>query len=221
MTHEQKVKLRKESDEVDKHLDFLKFDEIADKIKTTKTLLIFFGANWCHNTQKFNPKYLQVQQKVKEAGYKDHGFEMYKAEFCIENYDVDGFPTLLTFANGKLKEEYPSEDETETLLNYIKLLVKEGSSEAPIADHEIKPIIKADKNYDDESHHDVHPPVKLEEEVKEDKEAVTPSGSILPFLLVVGVVAVGAVAYVQRRNKHTYGSVSGKSNDDYGKSYDE
>ncbi|KAJ3319736.1 Protein disulfide-isomerase A3 [Boothiomyces sp. JEL0866] len=222
MTHEQKVKLRKESDEIDKHLDFLKFDEIAPKIKSTKTLLIFFGANWCHNTQKFNPKYLKVQEKVKEAGYKDHGFEMYKVEcaidrekFCIEEYQVDGFPTLLTFADGKLLEEYPSEDETETLLNYIKLLVKESSNgQAPIADHEIKSVVKANKDFDDDSHHDVHPPVKLEESVKEDTTAVTPTGSILPFLLVVGVVAVAAVAYVQRRNKHTYGSVSGKSYDE-------
>ncbi|KAJ3268714.1 hypothetical protein HDV01_002345 [Terramyces sp. JEL0728] len=222
MTHEQKVQLRKESDAIDKSLDFLKFNEIAPKIKSAKTLIIFFGANWCHNTQKFNPKYLEVQNKVKAAGYKEHGFEMYKVEcaidkekFCIDKYDVDGFPTLLTYVDGKLLEEYPSEDETETLFNYIKLLVKENSDgKARIADHEVKPVVKANKDYDDESHHDVHPPVQLEDQVVEDTPVVTSTASILPFLLVVGVVAVAAVAYVQRRNKHTYGSVSGKSYDD-------
>lgn len=62
-------------------------------------LIMFFGARWCINTKRFNPKYLQVQQQVKMNGLNvsmgkvecslDH------EEFCLNHFKVLKYRTSL------------------------------------------------------------------------------------------------------------------------------
>ena len=62
--------------------------------------------------------------------YGKFGFDLAKVDcstdnekFCVSNYKIEGFPTLLLFVDGKLVEEYPGLDESFNLMEYIKRLV--------------------------------------------------------------------------------------------------
>jgi thioredoxin-like negative regulator of GroEL len=79
---------------------------------------------------RFNPKYLQVQNLIDQTDFRSKGFQMAKIDcsidnesFCLQTFNVDSYPTVLIFVDGKLKHEYPFEDEVEPLMRYIKELV--------------------------------------------------------------------------------------------------
>lgn len=63
LTHQQKMELVRISDKADKEIRFLQYDEI-DKAISQGVWLLYFGAHWCTNTAKFNPKFLEVQKRV-------------------------------------------------------------------------------------------------------------------------------------------------------------
>ena len=54
MSIEERQRLKDEADEADHSIKFVKFDEIAPTIAEAKVALIFFGANWCVNTQRYS-----------------------------------------------------------------------------------------------------------------------------------------------------------------------
>jgi hypothetical protein len=53
MTPEQKRIINEKAEEADKAIHFGNFETIDAEIQKHKTFLIFFGANWCSNTQKY------------------------------------------------------------------------------------------------------------------------------------------------------------------------
>ncbi|KAI8908066.1 hypothetical protein EDD86DRAFT_208811 [Gorgonomyces haynaldii] len=115
-------------DNADKQIRFLKLDEIKPKIQTGAWML-FFGAHWCVNTARWTPKYLEAQKRVDQEGIK---VNMAKIEcsadgeqFCTQNFKVDGFPTMLAYIDGQLKEEYPDSDEVEPFVEYLRKLSQE------------------------------------------------------------------------------------------------
>lgn len=133
MTPEQRHQLKIEAHKADEDIYFLPFDEIKPALEAQRTTMLFLGAIWCHNTQRFTPKYLQVQQWVEQERLFEKGFRMAKVEcavdkekFCVEEFKIDGFPTILVFVDGKLLHEYPYEDESEPVYNYIKKLVADN-----------------------------------------------------------------------------------------------
>ncbi|KAI8892756.1 hypothetical protein BC833DRAFT_610751 [Globomyces pollinis-pini] len=228
LSHEEKIRLRRASELADKSIQFKEFHEIKSAIEDATTALVFFGANWCHNTHRFTPKYLEVQQRVNKAKLQEKGFTTFKIEcavdheqFCISRYHIDGFPTLLTFVNGELKEEYPHEDEVEPLMNYIENLVKENPKSA-------NPKPKFDSNHEPaEQKGKVEEPKQVEvpkshakivyeeEEDAEDEIILSPAlevkadeVSVWPYVLVVGVVVGGLFAYISRSKRGKYRQVS-------------
>ncbi|KAJ3273093.1 hypothetical protein HK104_004335 [Borealophlyctis nickersoniae] len=119
---------RELAEEADKSIRHIPLADVEKETAKDGITVLFFGAWWCRFTQRFTPKYLEVQKLVdaegKEGNYKY--LRMAKVE-CSEksNKDnlcakyADGFPTTLVWIDGKPQGEYPDADETKNLLNYI------------------------------------------------------------------------------------------------------
>jgi thiol-disulfide isomerase/thioredoxin len=129
----ERKELKMYSQQADEEIYFLGFSEIKQALAAQKTFLLFLGASWCHNTQRFTPKYLQVQERIENEKLYEKGFRMAKVDcsidrekFCMGEFNLLGFPTIYTFVDGKLLHEYPYADETEPVYNYIKKLVAEN-----------------------------------------------------------------------------------------------
>jgi hypothetical protein len=52
MTREERKRIKEEADRADLVIKFGDFDTVDSIIQKHKTFLLFFGANWCPNTQK-------------------------------------------------------------------------------------------------------------------------------------------------------------------------
>ncbi|KAJ3184696.1 Protein disulfide-isomerase A3 [Geranomyces variabilis] len=121
---------KKLADEADKHITHLDIDAF-DRAVQNETWLIMFGANWCSNTQNMTPKWLQVEKAYTERRYSDRGLHMAKVEcsingqhksghpFC-DKHAPDGFPTINLYAHGKLIQEYPGDDDVDSILAYME-----------------------------------------------------------------------------------------------------
>ncbi len=113
------------ADEADKQIDFINPTDLEVSMKSG-TWFLFFGANWCKFTQLFTPKYLQVQQKVKETGlFEGLPLQMRKvecstnAEYCSSKHGVNEYPTILMYVDGVKIEEYLNEDSYEAFYAYL------------------------------------------------------------------------------------------------------
>ncbi|KAJ2992803.1 Protein disulfide-isomerase A3, partial [Globomyces sp. JEL0801] len=128
------------SDAADKAIEHVKHEEVEDLIANSNTLILFFGASWCPNTKRFNPKYLKVQELVKEHKLEEKGFRMRKVEctegtgkYCQTDHHVRGYPTMKVYANGVSKREYQYSHDTESLFGYIQTLIEQH----PLKDPEV------------------------------------------------------------------------------------
>ncbi|KNC98084.1 uncharacterized protein SPPG_06495 [Spizellomyces punctatus DAOM BR117] len=133
MTAEQKRIQKELADKADKEIMFLDHN-VLDTVIQNEAWLVFYGANWCPYTQRFTPKWLEVQNRFLQKKYADRGIHIGKvecsipdvyhgvADFCT-NHGVDGFPTVNVYINGTLIEEYPEADEIDPLMSYIDRLV--------------------------------------------------------------------------------------------------
>ncbi|KAH6573036.1 hypothetical protein BASA62_003143 [Batrachochytrium salamandrivorans] len=114
MTHEEKVALRHAANEADRGIRFIDFEDLEAGIHKQGLWIVFFGAHWCHQTQRLTPKYLNVQRRVQKAKLINYGFQMAKVEcsldhevYCHTVHKIDGYPTLLVYVNGTMIHEYP------------------------------------------------------------------------------------------------------------------
>jgi hypothetical protein len=62
---------------------------------------------------------------------------------CTRKHKIDGYPTVLIYVDGELKEEYPYEDEVDELFGYIAELIRLH----PLEEKKEQKITKAAKEY--------------------------------------------------------------------------
>jgi thiol-disulfide isomerase/thioredoxin len=219
LTREEKMQLKQRADEADKLIHFLPAASIDQELNQHKTFILFFGANWCSNTQRFNPKYLEVQQRVEQADLKAKGFGMAKVECsgdmestCVQKYKVDGYPTVFSYVDGKRKEEYPFADEVDELYSYINELIRLNpvhvpSRVVPSQSNQVKEVNAPGRAV--QAHHDPVLPSIAPLPVKEAAVEVpksTDSAAFLswPILLLVGVVAFAGLTYYRANRSKRY-----------------
>lgn len=142
MTAEERQMTKDASVAADKDIRFVDVNDIQTKIANGVSVL-FFGAQWCIFTQRFTPKWLEVQKLVDEKKYTEKSFTMAKIDCtdttanrgvlgeCTSDYNIEAFPTMNLYINGEFIEEYPLSDEVEPLFEYIKRIVTEYNSSVP------------------------------------------------------------------------------------------
>lgn len=131
MTTAEKKKLREDSDAADLAIRHLEHDEVASKISRGVHIL-FLGAVWCKFTQRFNPKWLEIQNEFDARRWNTiPNFSINKVEcshneyFCInEHGTTDGYPTIILYVNGRHMDEFHGPDELEPMMDYIGFQLK-------------------------------------------------------------------------------------------------
>ncbi|RKO89717.1 hypothetical protein BDK51DRAFT_28098 [Blyttiomyces helicus] len=110
LSSEQKKARKAASEEADKDIFHLPANKIVDWVKKPGTTLLFLGAKWCTFTQKFTPKWLEVQKKVDaDPELKDSGFRMVKFECTLNesqacDIKTDGTSNEQTIAPARMAD---------------------------------------------------------------------------------------------------------------------
>jgi protein disulfide isomerase len=96
-------------------------DTFNDFVKSNKYVLAEFYAPWCGHCKALAPEYEKAATELKEAGSE---VKLAKIDATVEKdlgqqFQVQGYPTLLWFVNGE-KNEYKGGRTAETIIGWIK-----------------------------------------------------------------------------------------------------
>lgn len=107
----------------------LKPKDLEKSLENGQPKLVLFYANWCPHCTDFKPTWDEVCTSVNEGGENkmlavDLGDKSDESRQLMEEYEVDGFPTIVLIknnGNNKSLEKYEGPRDTISLLNYTKL----------------------------------------------------------------------------------------------------
>jgi len=123
---------RLKAESADKHIRFVSPAEFS--VHINKGLwIIMYGAKWCQYTQKLTPKWLGLQNRIRNEGLS-RDINIAKVE-CTKDMDfctsqgIDGFPTIYVYENGQKHEEYLGNHEINEMFTYVQEQVARYKSE--------------------------------------------------------------------------------------------
>jgi len=123
---------RLKAESADKHIRFVSPAEFSVHINNG-LWIIMYGAKWCQYTQKLTPKWLGLQNRIRNEGLS-RDINIAKVE-CTKDMDfctsqgIDGFPTIYVYENGKKLEEYLGNHEINEMFTYVQEQVARFKSE--------------------------------------------------------------------------------------------
>ncbi|KAJ3203153.1 Thioredoxin domain-containing protein 5 [Entophlyctis luteolus] len=94
------------ADKADESIRQLPQDAVDATIASNTTVLLFYGATYCPYTQKYTPRWLDLQRKFDATPRWNTVATMFKVQcaqneqFCV-NHGVQGFPTIFVYHNGE------------------------------------------------------------------------------------------------------------------------
>jgi len=102
--------------------DYIENNEFKDKIKTSKSNLLFFYTNWCDHCRNSKPIWKQIQtdsdiQKF-NLNFIDINCEDEKNNALLKNYNIKEYPTVILEHNNK-KFIFDANLDAETLLKFL------------------------------------------------------------------------------------------------------
>lgn len=91
---------------------------------TNDTKLVLFYADWCGHCKKFKPIWEETADEINKGGKKimisvNVGEKDDMSSKLSEKYQVDGFPTVIIFSNGKMSGSYDGPRTKEGLLEAL------------------------------------------------------------------------------------------------------
>ncbi|KAJ3078562.1 hypothetical protein HK100_010674 [Physocladia obscura] len=128
LTAEEKKILREAADEADKHIRQITPVDFASFVQSGY-YLIFFGAVWCKVTQRFTPKWLDVQDAFDQKAWNkvpDFGIAKVQCAFdneqwCVESQNLhEGYPAIMLYHDGVFVEEYTHNNEKDPIMRYLE-----------------------------------------------------------------------------------------------------
>lgn len=100
-------------------------DDLENEIKNGKKLVLFY-ADWCGHCKKLKPTWDETAKEV-NAGKKtpkmlkvNCGDDNDESKKLMKKYDINGYPTILLFVNGR-PTPYDGERTEEGFLNALKV----------------------------------------------------------------------------------------------------
>lgn len=98
-------------------------DKLDEYTAPDKTSLVLFYADWCGHCKKLKPTWKEAAEKAKEKGLTmvqvNVGEGTEKDKEISEKYEIDGYPTIMLFKNGKAVP-YEGPRTEEGFMNAIK-----------------------------------------------------------------------------------------------------
>tara|TARA_A100001015_G_scaffold265668_1_gene314268 strand:+ start:78 stop:440 length:363 start_codon:yes stop_codon:yes gene_type:complete len=97
-------------------------DELTNQVKDGKHLVLFY-ADWCGYCKKIKPMWNKTAEERKVDGKKDMhkvnvGDKTPEQQALMKKYNINGFPTIVMFENGKVKGVM-NERTKEAFLSYL------------------------------------------------------------------------------------------------------
>ncbi|KAJ3321516.1 Thioredoxin domain-containing protein 5 [Blyttiomyces sp. JEL0837] len=147
LTPEEKRILRENADAADRSIRHVDHADVESFVANGVHLL-FFGAVWCRFTQRFTPKWLEIQEEFDRRGWNQiPNFKIAKVEcsndelFCTKKHHVSGYPTLNLYIHGHLVNEYKGQDEKDEILHFLSW---QKENALPQADLVVPPMASVD-----------------------------------------------------------------------------
>lgn len=100
-------------------LDGKSFDST---LKKNPSALVFFGQEWCGWCKKLKPIYSEAADLLKERGISGTlaAVDCGTASELCGKFNIQGYPSVKYFKNGKFVSDYNKERTTEAILEYLK-----------------------------------------------------------------------------------------------------
>ena len=96
--------------------------EVDDHIHQDDKVLALFYADWCGHCKTIKPVWKEAAEKANKNGKRmimvDVGGKTADQQALIEKYEIDGFPTILIFQNGKA-EPYSGKRDVDAFLKTL------------------------------------------------------------------------------------------------------
>jgi protein disulfide-isomerase A1 len=121
----------------------LNYDTIDDAIKNNEHILIEFFAPWCGHCKALAPEYEKAATIL--AGTSDIKLakvDCTETQETCEKYAVRGFPTVLFFKNGNMKE-YSGQRTADGIVDWLR--ARSGPRVATLADDEARTLFASQK----------------------------------------------------------------------------
>lgn len=92
-----------------------------DQLKQHNILLVMFYAPWCGHCKQMKPEYITAAKELSAAGYE----KCLAMVDCTVNpdltdqYNIEGFPTIKLFINGKYIKDYTGKRTVEDIKRFV------------------------------------------------------------------------------------------------------
>ncbi|XP_037826152.1 protein disulfide-isomerase A5 [Lucilia sericata] len=90
--------------------------------KDPRPMLIMFYVPWCGFCKRLKPDYSKAATELKSEGYILAAMDVEKQANAMarRTYNITGFPTIMYFENGKMKQIYESDSNKEAIMAFMR-----------------------------------------------------------------------------------------------------
>ncbi|XP_020917391.1 protein disulfide-isomerase A5 [Exaiptasia diaphana] len=115
-------------------------DDFEDVIKSHESVLVMFYAPWCGHCKAMKPNYAKAADEIgiKKVNGILAAVDCTKHRKTAKKFEVNGYPTLKHFRNGKLGSEYNHGRTTEDLVDFMSRIGEEKAAKAETVKTETK-----------------------------------------------------------------------------------
>jgi len=97
-------------------------DEVDAHVQSEDKKLVLFYADWCGHCKTIKPVWKKAAEKANKKNKRmvmiDVGGKSPEQQELIEKYQIDGFPTIVVFQNGK-PEPYSGKRDVDSFLSAL------------------------------------------------------------------------------------------------------
>lgn len=103
------------------HILNLNDQNFNDHLKKNEILLVMFYAPWCGHCRKMKPEYTAAATDLNAAGYSKclAMVDCTVNPEITEQFNIDGFPTIKLFKNGKFIQDYTGKRTVEEIKKFV------------------------------------------------------------------------------------------------------
>lgn len=102
-----------------------------DQLKKHDILLVMFYAPWCGHCKRMKPEYLAAAKELVKDGFSNclAMVDCTVNPEVTEQFNIEGFPTIKLFKNGKYIKDYTGERTVEEIKKFVMVYFNDKKDE--------------------------------------------------------------------------------------------